>query len=213
MTKEKKRHLKRLVFAFFSMFMGALLMMVLVVSFNKPVKKKEVKVKKEMRFVKMAKSIKKLSKPKPKPKAKPKKSMPKAPLPNLNSLLGGIAMDIPEFAIGDIAKDASSILGDISKDTVMSEGTVDTKPRVLSRTPMTYPSSAMKKKIKGYVIINMLINKDGSVEVAKVISSSPKGVFDRVALQGVRNWRFSAGKYKGNPIQVWVKQKIRFDFN
>ena len=213
MTHEKKRHLKRVVFAFFSMFMGALLMTVLVVSFNKPVKKKEVKIAKKMRYIEMKKSVKKVSKPKPKPKAKPKKAMPKAPLPNLNSLLGGVAMDIPEFNIGDIAKDASSILGDISKDAVMSEGTVDTKPKVLSRTPMEYPASAMKKRIKGYVIISMLINKEGSVEVAKVISSSPAGVFDRVALQGVRHWRFSSGKYKGKPVQVWVKQKIRFDFN
>ena len=122
-------------------------------------------------------------------------------------------MDIPEFAIGDIAQDASSILGKISKDAVMSEGTVDTKPRVLSRTPMEYPSSAMKKHIKGYVVINMLINKDGSVEVARVISSSPTGVFDRVALRGVKSWRFSSGKYKGRSVQVWVKQKVRFDFN
>ena len=213
MTKEKKKHIKSTIFAFFSMFMGALLMMVLVVSFNKPVKKKEVKVKKEMRYMQMKKSIKKVSKSKPKPKAKPKKTMAKAPLPNLNSLLGGVAMDIPEFNIGDIAKDASSILGEINKDAVMSEGTVDTKPKVLSRTPMQYPASAMKKRIKGYVIINMLINKDGTVEVAKVISSSPAGIFDKVALRGVRSWRFSSGKYKGRPVQVWVKQKIRFDFN
>lgn len=213
MYQTKAKQLKHTLFALFSMFIGALLMMVLVVSFNKPVKKKEAKVKKEMRYVQTKKVVKKVSKPKPKPKAKPKKAMPKAPLPNLNSLLGGVAMNIPEFSMGDFAKDASSILGEISKDAVMSEGTVDTKPRVISRTPMTYPKSAMKEHIKGYVIINMLINKDGSVEVAKVLSSSPAGVFDRVALQGVRSWRFSPGKYKGRAVQVWVKQKIRFDFN
>jgi len=213
MNEEKKKHKKRVQFALFAMMMGAFLMMTLVLSFNSKVKKKEAKVKKEMRYVEMKKTLKKVSKPKPKPKPKPKKAPPKAPLPNLNSLLGGIAMDIPEFDIGNIGGDASSILGDINRDAVMNEGTVDTKPRVISRTPMSYPASAMKKHIKGYVVINMLINKDGSVETAKVISASPPGIFDQVALRGVRNWRFSPGKYKGRAVQVWAKQKIRFDFN
>ncbi|HHD79807.1 MAG TPA: energy transducer TonB [Epsilonproteobacteria bacterium] len=213
MATTKQEHIKRTAFAIFAMFLGAFLMMVLVISFNSPVKKKEAKVKKEMRYVEMKKRVKKVSKPKPKPKPKPRKAPPKAPLPNLGALLGGIAMDIPEFDMGNIAGDTSNILGDIAKDTVMSEGTVDTKPRAISRTPMEYPASAMKKHIKGYVIINMLINKDGSVEVAKVISSSPAGVFDAAALRGIRNWRFSPGKYKGRPVQVWAKQKVRFDFD
>jgi len=78
---------------------------------------------------------------------------------------------------------------------------------------MEYPDDAMKKRIKGYVIVNLLIAADGSVEAAQVLESSPSGVFDAVAVNGVRNWRFIPAKYKGNPVKVWAKQKIRFDFN
>jgi protein TonB len=198
--------------ALLSMAIGTLLMMVLVVSFNGKVEKQEKKVKDPMRYVKTAKQPPKVEKPKPKPKPKPK-AQPKAPLPDLGAMLGGLAMNIPEFATGDIIGDGRSLLGDVAADTAMSEGTVDTKPRVVSRGPLEYPDAAARKRIKGYVVVNLLIGKDGSVELAKVIASNPAGVFDQAALRGVRGWRFAPAKYKGNPVKVWAKQKVRFDLN
>ena len=212
MAREKFKREKAKSFALLAMVAGAVLMMVLVVSFNSKVTKKEQKVKEPMRYMKMKSQVKEVKKPKPKPKPKPK-AQPKAPLPDLSSMLGGIAMDIPEFTSGDIAGNAKNILGDVAADAAMSEGAVDTKPRVLSRAAMEYPKAAAKKGIKGFVIVNLLIAKDGSVELAKVIASSPAGVFDAVALRGVRNWRFAPAKYKGNPVKVWAKQKVRFDLN
>ena len=214
MKKRKYGTAGKAFLAFFFMFLGGLLMMTLVIAFNKSVKKKEVEVKKESRYVKMEKkAVKKTSKPKPKPKPKPKKAPPKAPLPNLSASLSGIAMDIPEFATDSIGGDATDLLDEISEDTVMTGNTVDVKPKVLSRSQMEYPPSAMKKRIKGYVIVNVLIDKQGSVETAQVLEAFPAGVFDAVALNGVRSWRFSPAKYKGQAVKVWAKQKVRFDFN
>ena len=205
---------RKALFALFSTLFGALLMVALVLAFNKPVKEKEAKVKKESRYVKMEKKVtQKAPKPKPKPKPKPQKAPPKAPMPNLGSSLSGIAMDIPEFNTGDIAGDATELLDEIAEDTVMNGNTVDVKPRVLSRSKMEYPPSAMKKRIKGYVIVNVLIDKMGNVETAQVLEAFPPGVFDAVALNGVRSWRFSPAKYKGQAVKVWAKQKVRFDFN
>ena len=202
---------KKEIFALFAMLFGAFLMILLVITFNKDVKKKEGVKKEQMRYVKI-KKVQEIKKPKPKPKPK-KKSTPKAPLPDLSSMMGGIEMDIPEFELGNIAGDPNDLLGDIARNAAMSEGTVDTKPRVLSRSPMQYPASAMKKRIKGYVVVNLLIDTDGSIEAAKVLQSSPPGVFDAAALSGIRSWRFAPGKYKGRPVKVWAKQKVRFDFN
>lgn len=214
MKKRKYGTAGKAFLAFFFMLLGGLLMMTLVISFNKPVKKKKEQVKKESRYVKMEKkAIKKTSKPKPKPKPKPKKAPPKAPLPNLGASLSGIAMDIPEFATDSIGGDATDLLDKISEDTVMTGNSVDVKPRVLSRSKMEYPASAMKKHIKGYVIVNVLIDKQGNIETAQVLESFPQGVFDAVALNGVRSWRFSPAKYKGQAVKVWAKQKVRFDFN
>ncbi|MEA2047967.1 MAG: energy transducer TonB [Campylobacterota bacterium] len=212
MYRDNRMKQRRVLTALLSMLFGAVLMMVLVISFNKNVKKKEEVKKDPLRYMKVKKVKQKIKKPKPKPKPK-KKSTPKAPMPNLSSMMGGIAMDIPEFDLGNIAGNPNNLLGEIAKNAAMSEGTVDTKPKVLSRSPMTYPKSAMKKRIKGYVVINLLIDTDGSIEAAKVLQSSPPGVFDSAALSGIRSWRFAPGKYKGRPVKVWAKQKVRFDFN
>ena len=212
MFVNKKMKQKREITAFLSMLFGAALMMLLVISFNKDVEKKEEVKKDPLRYMKLQKVKQEIKKPKPKPKPK-KKSTPKAPLPDLSSILGGIEMDIPEFELGNIAGNPNDLLGEIAKDAAMSEGTVDTKPRVVSRSPMQYPASAMKKRIKGYVVVNLLIDTDGSIEAAKVLQSSPPGVFDAAALSGIRSWRFAPGKYKGRPVKVWAKQKVRFDFN
>ena len=212
MAREKFNKGRARSSALWAMAIGALLMVVLVVSFNAKVEKREKKVKDPMRYVKTAKQPPKVEKPKPKPKPKPK-SQPKAPLPDLGAMLGGLAMNIPEFATENIVGDGRSLLGDVAADAAMSEGTVDSKPRVISRGPLEYPSSAAKKRIKGYVIVNLLIGKDGRVELAKVIASNPAGMFDQAALRGVRNWRFAPAKYKGNPVKVWAKQKVRFDLN
>ncbi|MBU1668234.1 energy transducer TonB [bacterium] len=205
---------RKALLAFFFMFLGGILMMTLVIAFNKPVKEKEAKVKKESRYVKMEKkATKKATKPKPKPKPKPRKAPPKAPLPDLSASLNGIEMDIPEFGSEGIGGDTNKLLDEISEDTIMTGNSVDVKPKVLSRSKMDYPASAMKKRIKGYVIVNVLIDKQGSVETAQVLEAFPAGIFDAVALNGVRNWRFSPAKYKGQAVRVWAKQKVRFDFN
>lgn len=212
MYKEQYNKNKAKFYAWLALGIGTALMMILVVSFNAKVEKKDKKVKDPMRYVKMAPQSPKVEKPKPRPKPRPK-AQPKAPMPNIASMLGGIVMNIPEFSSGDIMGDGKNVLGDVAADAEMSEGTVDTKPRVVSRGSLEYPPEAAKKQIRGYVVVNMLIDKDGSVETAKVVASSPAGVFDDAALRGVRSWRFSPAKYKGNPVKVWAKQKVRFDFN
>jgi len=210
MSQNKYSTSRRGLLAFLFMLLGGLLMVILVVSFNKSVQDKESVVKKEVRQIKAKKSQKKTIKPKPKPKSKPKKARPKAPLPNMNSLLGNVAMNIPEFTTDNIAGDSSKLLEDIADDAIMNENTVDVKPKVLSRPPLEYPAEAAKNGVQGYVVINILIGKDGSVELAKVLEAQPVDVFDNAALNAIRSWRFSPAKYKTKPVKMWAKQKIRF---
>ncbi|WP_193150270.1 energy transducer TonB [Sulfurimonas sediminis] len=208
---EKKYSTKgRTLSALLIMLFGGILMVVLVVSFNKNIEKKEPVVKKEIRQIKSVKTKVTPEKPKPKQKPRPKKAQPKAPLPNLDSSLAGIAMDIPEFQTDNIAGDANKLLEDIVQDTIMNENTVDVKPSIVSRPPLEYPEDAAKNGIKGYVVINILIGKDGNVEIAKVLESQPTGIFDQAALDAVYSWRFSPARYKGKPVKMWAKQKIRF---
>jgi len=162
-------------------------------------------------------NVQKVLKPKakPKPKPKPKKSKPKphrsSPTPNLSSSLSGIDTGLDAFVNQDSSLD-NSLLGANTDNVVMTEGSVDKAPSATQRSAIAYPKKAKKMGAKGYVILNLLIDKNGNVVKVKVLESEPQGVFDAAAIEGVKNWKFTPGEYKGKPVKVWAKQKIRFDF-
>ena len=199
--------------ALFTMLLGALLMVAFVVNFNQGVDKKEDGQKKQTRIVKMQEKRKTVPKKAPQKrvaKARPK-TEPDVQPPDLNAMIGGIAMNIPEFNTAALTGDSRELLDDIVKDTVMSEDTVDSKPQITHRTPITYPGDAVKNGIQGYVVVHLLIAKDGSVELSKVLDSEPQGVFETSVLSGIQDWRFTPARLKGEPVKVWVKQKVSFN--
>lgn len=145
------------------------------------------------------------------PPPPPPAQNPRAPMPQLDSLLAGVDLGIEEFRVEDIAASTRSLLGDVSRGGIYSESSVDSKPRVISRSPLTYPRQALKQGLEGYVLINLLINESGDIEAAKVLESEPEGVFETAALRGVQNWRFTPARYQGQPVKVWARQRVRFD--
>jgi len=205
----------RIIGAFLYMLLGGMLMVLLIVALNKSVDKEEDAVKKQTRIVKVNKTEKKVvkkEKPKTKKNVRRTKATSKAPPPDLSAMIGGIEMNIPEFETAAVMEgDSRELLDDIAEDTVMSEGTVDSKPRVTHRADIEYPADAAKEGIEGYVVVHLLVAKDGRVQLAKVLEAEPQGVFEKKVLDGVRDWRFMPARYKGDPVQVWVKQKIRFN--
>lgn len=151
--------------------------------------------------------------PKPKPKPKPKKVQRAAPTPSLTSQLAGIDTGLEAFRTADLL-DEDALLGDVNKDDmVMTDDTVDSLPNPVKRSPIEYPKKARKLGITGYVLMNLLISKDGHVQKVKVLESNPEGVFDEVAVAAVNSWEFKPAEYQGKPVKVWAKQKIRFDLN
>lgn len=149
-------------------------------------------------------------KTKPKPKQEPQKAQKAAPAPSLSSSLGGIDTGLESFMTSDFSQE-DSLLGEVDKNVVMSEDSVDEPPKALKRVTMEYPKQAKKMGISGYVLMNLLIGKEGEVESVKVLESEPAGMFDDVAVEGIRAWKFKPASYKGEAVKVWVKQKIRFD--
>lgn len=201
------------LFAVASALIGSLFMVFLVVVLNRPVEKKEevTITKSRILDVKQQTQIQQAA-VKPEPKPEPKQAeVNNNPLPNLGSMLGGIAMNIPELSFGNLFQDASSLLDQAGDDNGMNDGSVDVPPKVVSRTEMEYPNSALKEGIGGYVVVNLLIDTDGNVEMVKVLESQPSGVFDDAATRGVKDWKFAPAKSKGKPVKMWAKQKIKFN--
>ncbi|MEO8742206.1 MAG: energy transducer TonB [Lysobacteraceae bacterium] len=72
-----------------------------------------------------------------------------------------------------------------------------TFPEVVSSVQPAYPRDALRDQVAGEVVVAFTVNPDGSVGDASVVSSNPRRVFDRAALDAIRKWRFEA---PGTPV-------------
>jgi len=109
----------------------------------------------------------------------------------------------------DIGANAGDLLGG-DQDVVHTGDTVDKKPTPTSQPPAEYPSGARKRGIEGYVLLSVLVDKNGNVSEARVLESKPPGEFDDYALSAIRSWNFQPGYYKGEPTSVRIEQKIDY---
>jgi len=161
--------------------------------------------------------VKKLEQPKPqkkvkkqRPKPQKRNAPPPMPLQGLNSSIAGIDFGMPDFSLEGLGEVNDTLLGDM-QNVIMTDDTVDVPPRPNTRHPMPYPRQARAKGITGYVVLSLLINTEGQIRDIKLLESSPTGIFDQVAIDGVKTWKFNPAVYQGKKVQVWAKQKIRFD--
>jgi protein TonB len=190
----------------------------LVLTLNEHGGQNKSEVKKSVSFdVEKKKQLKKAPPKKPEPKQRPKTPQRAPSLkPGLsNDALGmeGLSFGVPQFSESDFSQfDSSSLLDDGSEGRD-KEQTVDTKPKVLKRSPIVYPEMARKQGISGYVIMNVLINENGNVEEVVIVESKPEEMFDLKAESTIRQWRFDAATYNGRKVKAWAMQKIVFKLN
>lgn len=146
------------------------------------------------------------AKPKPKPRQPPAaKRLPPVPMPELAVSLSGIDLGLPEIALD--AETDQRLLNATEAD----QAAVDTPPQPIATSGFTYPPQAKKANLQGYVLLSILVDEAGKVADAQVLESSPPGVFDRSALEGIRRWRFTPARVKDKPVATWVQQKIVFE--
>lgn len=198
-----------------AMLFGLVLVFGLVVLMNHFMGKIEKSPPQEVTEISITKEIKQEPKKEIK-KIEPKKQVtrPQAPTPfkGLDTALSGIDLGLLGLDSGQGGDLDDRLLGKTG-NAVMTADLVDIPPKPITRGSFKYPSTAKKNGIKGYVVLSVLVETDGSVNQVQVLESSPSGIFDTAALQGIRSWHFEPAKYKGDTVRVWAKQKIRFDLS
>ena len=209
-TIKMKQHIAGAV----SMLFGVTMVFGLIVILNHYMGKIERTPPQQVTEIAMTREIK----PEPKKeikKVEPKKqvSRPQAPAPfkGLDTALSGI--DLGSLGLDSGSRDIDDGLLGKTGNAVMTADLVDVPPKPIARGSFKYPPTAKRNGIKGYVVLSVLVEADGSVNQVQVLESSPSGIFDAAALQGIRAWHFEPAKYKGDTVRVWAKQKIRFDLS
>jgi TonB family protein len=74
-----------------------------------------------------------------------------------------------------------------------------------------YPDRALSDRISGSVTVQYVVDKKGYTKDVQVTESVPKGVFDRAATDAIRRWRYRPAQYNGQPVEVPVRTRIRFE--
>jgi protein TonB len=89
-------------------------------------------------------------------------------------------------------------------------GGVDTPARPLSRPAPKYPRAAQRSRTEGHVIVRLRVDERGRVVDVVVVEATPPGVFDEVAVQTAKTYRFTPARRGGKAISTTVQQRIVF---
>jgi TonB family protein len=85
-----------------------------------------------------------------------------------------------------------------------------TAPEVVYNPNPSYTDRARKKKIRGSVVLSIIVTDEGKVRDAKVASGLDKDL-DKQALKAVGAWRFEPATKDGKPVAVRIKVEV--DYN
>ena len=81
-------------------------------------------------------------------------------------------------------------------------------PKRAKTVPPEYPAEAQAQGIRGIVILELIIDKEGKVAEARTVRSVPG--LDEAALTAARQWAYEVTKVDGKPVSVRLTVPITF---
>jgi protein TonB len=128
--------------------------------------------------------------------------MPLQPMPEIET---------PYIDIGGVRVGSALEMGRFSTAMLVGKYTEDGDIVPILRVEPIYPTVAMTRKIGGWVDVEYIVMPDGSVAQARVVASSPRGMFEKAALRAINKWRFKPRVVNGQPVPRAVSQRINFN--
>jgi protein TonB len=84
-----------------------------------------------------------------------------------------------------------------------------TAPQVLERFEPSYTEEARAARIQGTVLLNVVVQPDGTAGRIKVLRSLDVGL-DQKAVEAVSTWKFKPGMKDGQPVPVQATIEVNF---
>lgn len=115
-----------------------------------------------------------------------------------------VTTDDWEIGIPDSAPEGKAV-------AVVGQAGVDA-PIFLKKVPPKYPADGIQIRLQGYVVLQAILGKDGSVSDIRVLRGLGKGKFgfEQEAIDSLKQWTFLPGKLNGQPEDV--RMNLRVDF-
>jgi TonB family protein len=93
-----------------------------------------------------------------------------------------------------------------SEPPVVADDVADS--HVAYRVQPTYPEAARKKGVKGSVVLNASIDKDGNVSGLEVVSGNAQ--LANAAVAAVKQWRYQVYYHNGQPAEFQTQVTVQF---
>jgi protein TonB len=84
-------------------------------------------------------------------------------------------------------------------------------PALIERVEPEYPPLAVRAQVQGVVILEAVVDRQGSVEDVRVLRSIP--LLDRAAIDAVRRWRYSPLLLNGRPERFVLTVTLSFSLS
>jgi TonB family protein len=85
------------------------------------------------------------------------------------------------------------------------------EPRRVHYVAPVFPAVARASRSEGLVILEVVVTRNGDVRDANVLRSHP--MFDRAAIDAVRQWRYTPTTLNGTPVDVTMTVTVRFSLH
>lgn len=129
-------------------------------------------------------------------------------------------LEQPPMQADDLVSEIASIgfSADMSVDTGLSAGLAlesgDGDYLPIVKVAPIYPRRALSRGIEGYVIVEFVVTKQGSVRSPVVVESKPQGIFDQAAKDAAKKFKYKPRVIDGVATEVaGVQNKISFKMN
>ena len=81
-----------------------------------------------------------------------------------------------------------------------------------SHTQPSYPKIARVAEIESTVILQALVERDGTVGDLCILESSRPGIgFEEATIRAVDSWRFKPARFEGRPVEVYFTVRVDFE--
>lgn len=106
---------------------------------------------------------------------------------------------------------ASNIAADVGLKGGLSLDSGDGEYLPIVKVAPIYPRRAQSRGIEGYVIVEFIVSKNGSVKAPNVVEAKPEGIFEKAALDAASKFKYKPRVVDGEPVEVaGVQNKITF---
>jgi protein TonB len=141
---------------------------------------------------------------KPQKPSKPEQQPPQMQQPQMDS-------PSPENATSGMDFGAD-VTADLSLDGGLALESGDGEYLPIVRVAAVYPQRALQRGIEGFVDVEFIVTKQGSVRDPKVIQASPEGIFEQAAMDATLKYKYKPRVVNGEAMEVsGVEVRVTFE--